>query len=144
MNSNLKVLSPITNKADMQFLYNKLHEWLTPHNHATSHFNYAPQSCLTLSMIGKVHLLISKGEVSQYNWPPLYFVWIQLLAYDELTTVLLAWSNPNQSSSGLPHGDTSPTYGECSLMKVFLGLQRSSDGNQWRYQWRQKWGRKQH
>ena len=40
----------------------------------------------------------SQGEVSLYSWPPVWLVWIQLLAYIELTVDLLVYSNPYQLS----------------------------------------------
>ena len=38
------------------------------------------------------------GEVSLYGWPPVYFVWNQLICLWWIKRVLLVWSNPNQSN----------------------------------------------
>ena len=43
--------------------------------------------------------ILTKGEVSLYSWPPVYFVWIRFLCLRWIETVLLVCSNPYQSHS---------------------------------------------
>ena len=62
---------------------------------------------------------LTQGKVSLYScWPPVNFVWIQLLCFFEWTIVLLVLSNPDQSKpGGQPYSVTSP-YRECSLVTL--------------------------
>ena len=56
------------------------------------------------------------GEVSLYDWPPVYFVGIQpaWLMLNEQQFYLLGQIQTSQTR-GQPYSDTSP-YGECSLV----------------------------
>ena len=60
------------------------------------------------------------GEVSLYDWPPVYFVGIQLawLMLNEQQFYLFGQIQTSQTG-GQPYSDTFP-YGECSLEREFI------------------------
>ena len=70
------------------------------------------------------------GEVSLYSWPPVHFVWIQLLCIWWIKTVLLVWSNPRQSTRWSAVQWYFPTYSVTRLNNLLhFGLLFRACGN---------------